>query len=60
MNEKVIFIIVTGHYSIGFSTYGPFNSAEEAKAWATEAVHLIDEDGWWVDTLLPPTLEVNQ
>jgi len=57
MDEKVIFIIVAGQYSIGFTTYGPFNSREEAKKWAFAAkrLEIIDEDdGWWVDTLLNP------
>lgn len=56
MSEKVTFIIVAGHYSVGFTHYGPFSSAEEAKEWAIKAhtVGLLDDNEWWVDTLLDP------
>jgi hypothetical protein len=61
MDDKIIYIIVSGHYSTGFVTYGPFNSIDEAKAWAIEAQRIgkLEDDGWWGwDVLLPPTLDV--
>jgi hypothetical protein len=56
MSEKVTFIIVAGHYSIGFTHYGPFDTGEAAKEWAIEAhtVGVLEADEWWVDTLLDP------
>lgn len=55
-DDQVTFIIVAGHYSVGFSHYGPFNSSEAAKEWAIEAytVGLLDANEWCVDTLLAP------
>ena len=50
MSENVIFIVVVGNPAQGFTTYGPFSSAEEATNWAEQ----ITDDTWWVDTLIPP------
>jgi len=56
MSEKVTYIIVAGHYSVGFTHYGPFSSDEEAKEWAIKAhaVEILEANEWWVDVLLNP------
>jgi hypothetical protein len=47
--EKVIFILTVGTPAEGFSNYGPFESSEEATSWAETN---IEDDPWWVDTLM--------